>query len=95
MTEAKIPPLGTLRDRIALLRYDAAHDIAVPLATVWARVVMPTVVLRYRNDLKAGDFIKHRGRAYEITEAGDINGRGSYLRLVVSRAALKDRESSQ
>lgn len=99
----KTPALGTLRDRVQLLRKDMTVEpegghqtMFVPMATVWARVhalsarqaseadgravrITHSVVMRYRNELQAGDRIAYRGRALEVVAANDVNGRRAYL----------------
>lgn len=99
----KIPPVGSLRDRVQLQRKSMApnesggHDVLyVPLTSVWARVhalsgrfdghagargaeITHTVVMRFRNDLQAGDRIIYRGQGLEVISAGDLNGRRAYL----------------
>lgn len=37
------------------------------------------VVVRFRKDIAAGDRIIYRGRALEVLDAEDINGRRAYL----------------
>ena len=39
------------------------------------------VVLRWRNDVEAGDRIVYRGRRLEVTGTADLNGRRAYLSL--------------
>ncbi len=46
------------------------------------------VTLRYRADLTAGDRIIYRGRALDIIEAEDINGRRAYLACLCAETAV-------
>lgn len=46
------------------------------------------VVLRFRKDVRAGDRIVYRGRALEVVEAEDINGRRAYLSCLCVETAM-------
>ncbi|WP_196259218.1 phage head closure protein [Pelagibacterium limicola] len=46
------------------------------------------VTMRFRKDLKPGDRILYRGRALEIVEAEDINGRRAYLACLCIETAM-------
>ena len=46
------------------------------------------VVLRFRKDLRPGDRIVYRGRALEIVEAEDLNGRRAYLSCLCAETAM-------
>jgi SPP1 family predicted phage head-tail adaptor len=85
----KMPPLGTLTDRV-LLRRSAGE----PIATVWARVRQlsakayqeadkptHTVLVRFRTDLSEGSEVVCRGRVMRVVSATDINDRRAYLAL--------------
>jgi len=100
----KIPPIGSLRERVQLLRKEMSVDSAgghvtnfVLIADVWANVkaangrvsfegdaagslVTHAVILRFRNDVKAGDRIVYRDEKLEIISSEDLNGRRAYLK---------------
>lgn len=46
------------------------------------------VTMRFRKDIKPGDRILYRGRALEIVEAEDINGRRAYLACLCVETAM-------
>ncbi|WP_116652870.1 phage head closure protein [Pelagibacterium sediminicola] len=46
------------------------------------------VTMRFRKDLKPGDRIVYCGRALEIVEAEDINGRRAYLACLCIETAM-------
>lgn len=46
------------------------------------------VVIRFRKDLMPGDRIVYRGRALEIVEAEDINGRRAWLSCLCVETAM-------
>ena len=46
------------------------------------------VVIRFRKDVRPGDRIVYRGRALEVVEAEDINGRRAYLSCLCVETAM-------
>ncbi|SDG36907.1 phage head-tail adaptor, putative, SPP1 family [Pelagibacterium luteolum] len=46
------------------------------------------VTLRFRKDVSPGDRIVYRGRALEVVEAEDINGRKAYLDCLCVETAV-------
>ncbi len=46
------------------------------------------VTLRFRKDVRPGDRIVYRGRALEVVEAEDINGRRAYLSCLCLETAV-------
>lgn len=46
------------------------------------------VTLRFRKDFGPGDRIVYRGRALEVVEASDINGRRAYLECLCVETAV-------
>lgn len=85
----KLPPIGTLTDRVLLKRreqIDGGQDILVPVGSMWARVrstvgaeATHSVVVRYRSDINPGDQFIYRGRPLEVVKCADFNGRRAYL----------------
>ncbi len=104
----KIPPIGTLRERVQLLAKNMVDDGAgghvvtySPIATVWANVgsnngrevlladannvsTSYVVLLRFRNDLSAGDRIIYRSKTLEVIFVNDLNGHKAYLKCLCS-----------
>lgn len=46
------------------------------------------VTMRFRKDVRPGDRIVYRGRALEVVEAEDINGRRAYLACLCTETAV-------
>ncbi|WDR02750.1 phage head closure protein [Devosia algicola] len=76
-------PLATVWARVRRLSGRASRS-----ADGQAVVVSHSVVLRYRNDIGAGDRIIYRGRNLEVISTADINGRRAYLSCLCSEIQM-------
>lgn len=81
--ETVFVPIGTVwaRVRARSARFSRESDGRGATST-------HAVTTRFRKDLKPGDRIVYRGRALEIVEAEDINGRRAYLACLCVETAM-------
>ena len=110
---AKIPPIGTLRDKVQLQAKNmfknsaGGHEVSyVPIASVWANVsanngnsmqladsnmsaISHIVLLRFRNDIGAGDRIIYRNKTLEIISLNDLNSRKAYIKCLCSEKIVR------